>query len=36
MKEIKNFDPRGKIFHFVLDQYSCYNRKTGICSLDNI
>ncbi|OAA90733.1 hypothetical protein WY13_01037 [Clostridium ljungdahlii] len=36
MKQVENFDPRDKMFHFVLDQYSCYRRKTGICSLDDI
>ncbi|WP_252233895.1 hypothetical protein [Clostridium sp. ZS1] len=36
MKQVKKFDPRGKIFQFKLDKYSCYRRKTGICSLENI
>jgi hypothetical protein len=34
--EIQGFDPRGKTFNFRLDAYSCYKRKTGFCSLDNI
>lgn len=31
-----NFDPRGKSFHFHLDQYSCYRCSTGECSLENM
>jgi len=34
--DIKGFNPRGKTFHFCLDEYSCYRCKTGSCSLDNI
>ncbi len=32
----QKFDPRGKSFHFCLDQYTCYRCKTGKCSLENI
>lgn len=32
----QGFDPRGKTFHFRLDQYTCYRCDTGVCSLENI
>lgn len=36
MNEIKILNPGGKKIHFSLDKYTCYKRKTGKCSLDNI
>lgn len=32
----QKFDPRGKSFHFRLDQYTCYRCKKGVCSLENV
>ena len=34
--EVKNFNPRGKHFHFRLNEYSCYKCKYEMCSLDGL
>lgn len=34
--EVISFEPRGKEYSFRLDKYSCYECKTGNCSLNDV